>query len=179
MNRKNAIAAGKVILLFVIAVILQTVIVSQISVLGVTADLFLIFTIVIAMSKGSLHGAIFGFVAGVLADVAFMQPLGIRALIYVLAGYLVGMVVVRFGSVGPWVVFLVCIGASFCSQIVFGIFQFVLGPRAGFMTILGLQILPEAVLDGLIAIPIYVLLIHLRILPEPRKQPPVGKAASE
>jgi cell shape-determining protein MreD len=108
-----------------------------------------------------------------------MQPLGIRALIYVLAGYLVGVVVVRFGSVGPWVVFLLCIATSFCTQLVFGIFQFVLGPRAGFMTILGLQILPEAILDGLIAIPVYVLLIHLRILPEPRKQPAVGKVAGE
>jgi hypothetical protein len=97
----------------------------------------------------------------------------------VLTGYFVGMVVLRLGSLGPWVVFLMSIGASFCSQLAFGIFQFVLGPRAGFLTIVGLQILPEAVLDGLIAIPLYVLLVRLGILPEPRKQPVAAKAVSE
>jgi rod shape-determining protein MreD len=179
VNRKSLIAVGKVVLLLVIGALLQTLIVSRVSVLGVTADLFLIFTVVIAMSKGSLYGAISGFVAGLLADIAFMQPLGIRCLIYVLVGYFAGMLVLRFGSVGPWAVFLMSIGASFSAQIVFGIFQFIFGPRGGFGTILGLQILPEAILDGLVAIPVYVLLIHLRILPEPHKQPAAGKAATE
>lgn len=179
MNRQGFIRAGKVVLLFVILAALQTLVVSRISVLGVTADLFLIFTIVIAMSRGSTYGAVFGFVAGVLADVAFMQPLGVRALIYVLTGYFIGTVVLKLGSIGPWTVFLMSIGASFSAQLVYSVFQFIVGPRAGLMTILGLQILPEAVLDGLIAIPVYVLLIHLRLIPAPRKQTAVGKAAPE
>jgi rod shape-determining protein MreD len=179
VNRRSLIALGKVALLVAVAVVLQTMLISRVSVLGVTADLFLILTIVLAMGRGSMAGAAFGFVAGVVADVAYMQPLGIRALVYVLTGYFVGMVVLRLGSLGPWVVFLMSIGASFCSQLAFGIFQFVLGPRAGFLTIVGLQILPEAVLDGLIAIPLYVLLVRLGILPEPRKQPVAAKAVSE
>ncbi len=158
MNRRNLIVLGKALLLFVVAIALQTLIVSQVSVLGVTADLFLILTIVIAIGRGSLTGPLFGFAAGLMADIAFMQPLGVRALVYVIAGYFVGMVVVRFGSVGPWAVFLVAIGASFSAQLVFGIFQFILGPRAGFFTMLGIQMLPEAILDGLMAVPIFVLL---------------------
>jgi rod shape-determining protein MreD len=180
LTRKQLIAVGKVALLFVVAVILQTVLVSRISVLGVTADLFLIFTVVIGMSRGSMDGAIFGFLAGVAADIAFMQPLGIRSLVYVLVGYLVGMVVVRFGTVGPWAVFLVALGASFSEQLLYSLVQFVMGPRAGFFTILGSQILPEAILDALVAIPVYVLLIRLRVIPVPRTvEPAIGKGGSE
>ena len=45
---------GKALLLLVVAVALQTLIVSRVSVLGVTADLFLVFTVVVAMGRASL-----------------------------------------------------------------------------------------------------------------------------
>ena len=179
MGRKQLIAAGKMVLLLVLAILLQVLLVSRVSVLGVTADLFLILTVVVAISRGSMEGAIFGFVAGVIADVAFLQPLGIRALVYVLAGYLVGMVAVRFGTVNPWGVFLVAGGASFLAQFVFGLFQYVIGPRAGFFTMLGVQIVPEAILDALVTVPIYVLLVRLRIVPLPRVEPATGRGGTE
>ncbi len=162
------------------AVLLQTLLVSRISVLGVTADLFLIFTVVIGISRGSLDGAIFGFIAGLAADTAFMQPLGIRSFIYVLVGYFVGTVVVRFGTLGPWAVFLMGLGSSFAAQVLYGLFQFIMGPRAGFFDILGVQILPEAVLDALVAVPVYVLLLRLRVIPVPRApEPAVGKGTPQ
>jgi rod shape-determining protein MreD len=165
MGRRRLISVGKAILLLVVAIALQTLLISRISVLGVSADLFLVFTVVVAISLGSMEGAIFGFFAGVVADVAFLQPLGVRALVYVLAGYLVGMVVSRFGSVNPWGAFLVAGGASLFAQLLFGLFQYVMGPRAGFLTMVGTQILPETVLDALVAVPVYVLLVRLRVLP--------------
>ena len=165
MTRRRLIAVGKMVLLVVIAIALQTLLISRVSILGVTADLFLVFTVVVALCRGSMHGAVFGFVAGVVADVAFIQPLGVRALVYVLAGYFVGMLVSRFGSVNPWGVFLIAGGASLFAQLLFGLFQFMMGPRAGFLTMFLTQILPEAVLDALVTVPIYVLVVRLRILP--------------
>jgi rod shape-determining protein MreD len=165
MGRKQLIAAGKVVLLLVFAVILQTVLLSHIRVLGVTADLFLILTVVVAVSRGSLEGAVFGFFAGLVADIAYYQPLGVRALIYVLAGYFVGMFVARFGTVSPWSVALLAGVTSFLAQFVFGVFQFMMGPRAALLTMIGTQMLPEAVIDGLITAPLYVFLVRVRLLP--------------
>ena len=179
MGRKQLIVAGKAILLLVIAVILQTLVVSRVSVLGVTADLFLILTVVVAISRGSMEGAIFGFVVGVVADVAFLQPLGIRALIYVLAGYLAGMVAARSATVSAWAVFLLALGAAFLSQFVFGLFQYVIGPRAGFFTMLGIQMLPGAILDALVTVPVYVLLVRLRIVALPRIEPAAGRSGAQ
>jgi hypothetical protein len=47
-----------------------------------------------------------------------------------------------------------------------------MGPRSGFITIVGTQMLPEAVLDGLFTAPLYVLLTHIRLLPAPRPDGP-------
>jgi rod shape-determining protein MreD len=163
--RGELLVIGKVLLVLVIAVVLQTVLLSQISILGVTADLFLILTVVVAVSRGSLEGAVFGFFAGLVADIAYYQPLGVRAFIYVLAGYFVGLFVARFGTVSPWSVALLAGITSFLAQFLFGLFQYVMGPRAGFLSMIGTQMLPEAVLDGLIAAPLYVFLVRTRLLP--------------
>ena len=167
MERREFIIVGKVVLLLAFAVLLQTVLISQISILGVTADLFLILTVIVSVSRGSLQVAVFGFVAGLIADVAYFAPLGVRALIYVLAGYFVGMFVARFGTVSPWSVALLAGVTSFLYQLLLGIFQYVMGPRGGFFTMIGVQMLPEAVLDGLVTAPLYVLLMRTRLLPPP------------
>ena len=168
MGRKELVVVGKILLLLVFAVFLQTVLISHINILGVTADLFLILTVIVAVSRGSLEGAVFGFFAGLVADIAYFQPLGVRAFIYVLAGYFVGMFVARFGTVSPWSVALLAGVTSFLAQFLFGVFQYVMGPRGGFFTMIGTQMLPEAVLDGLITAPLYVLLVRTRLLPAPR-----------
>jgi rod shape-determining protein MreD len=167
MGRKELFGVGRVALLVVFAVVLQTVLISHVSVLGVTADLFLILTIVVAVSRGSLQGAVFGFIVGLIADVAYFQPLGVRSLIYVLVGYFVGMFVVRFCTVSPWSVALLAGVSSFLAQFLFGLFQYVMGPRGGFFTMIGIQMLPEAVLDGLVTAPLYVFLVRVRLLPAP------------
>lgn len=161
-------AIGKAGLLVVIAVALQVLVVSRVSVLGVTADLFLIFTVVVAIGRGSMYGALFGFLAGVVADTAFMETLGLRSLIYVLTGYFVGMVVARSGTVNPWGVLLVAGAASFLSQFLYSLAQYAMGPRAGFFTMLATQVLPETVLDALVTVPVYLVLVRLRVIPAPR-----------
>jgi rod shape-determining protein MreD len=171
---RQLIAIAKALALIVVAVALQILVFSRVSVLGVTADLFLILTVIVAIGRDSAQGATFGFIAGIVADIAYFQPLGVRSLVYVLAGYCVGMVVRRFAAVSPWGVFLIAGGASFVAQVTFGILQYIIGPRAGFLTMLGIQVVPEAILDALIAVPLFVLLVRLRVITPPRLQPAGG-----
>lgn len=175
MLSKRAIAVGKVLLLFVIGVALQVLVVSRVSILGVTADLFLILTVVVAISRGSMEGALCGFFAGLFASVAFFQPLGMHSFIYVLAGYFVGMFVSRLGTVTPWAIFLLAGVTSFASQFLFGLFQYTMGPRADFLTVVAAAMIPQMVLDALITVPVFMLLVRLRVIPAPLTQfTPVG-----
>jgi rod shape-determining protein MreD len=175
VRRAQAVAVGKVVLLFFIGALLQTLIISRVRVLGVGADLFLIMTVIVAVVRGPVWGSVFGFVVGVASDITYLQPLGVRSLVYVVTGYVVGMLAARFGAESLWIVMLYAGGASVAVQVVFGLFEYVMGPRDGLFTLLGVQLLPEAVLDALVAVPVYLLLLRLRLLLPPRSEP-VGAA---
>jgi rod shape-determining protein MreD len=175
VSRAQALAVGKVLLLFVIGALLQTLIISRVRVLGVGADLFLIMTVIVAVVRGSMWGAIFGFVAGLAADITYLQPLGVRSLVYVVTGYVLGMLVARFGAESLWMILLYAGAASAAVQVVFGLFEYVMGPRDGLFTVMGVQLLPEVVLDALVAVPVYVLLLRLRVL-VPSRGEPLGAA---
>jgi len=179
MGRRQLIVLGRLLLLFVMAVALQVLIVSRVSILGVTADLFLILTVIIAIGRGSMEGALFGFFAGLFAGIAFYEPLGVHCFIYTLVGYFVGMFVARVGSVTPWVVLFIAGVSSFSSQFLFGLYQYMVGPRSAFFTIVAIQILPQMVLDALITVPIFMLFVKLRLIPAPATQLTSVRSAGE
>lgn len=168
MDHSRLIALGKGAAVVLIAIALQVLVVSQVTVLGLSIDLFVIFTVIVAASWGPLTGSVFGFAAGIAADVAYRQPLGMRALVYVLIGYALGVLAGRFKAVRPRTVFLYTLGCSFVAQIIQGIFSYLMGPRGGFFTMLGLQMIPGAALDALFAVPVFVLLVKLRLVPVPK-----------
>jgi rod shape-determining protein MreD len=163
--------AGKAALLTIIAVALQTLVFSHVTVLGMTVDVFVVFTVMVAVSWGSLAGTVFGFAAGIAADVAYLEPLGMRAFAYVLVGYIVGAVARRLRGTTLWTVFLYVLASSFVSKLILGGIAFTTGPREGFFTMLGLQMIPGAVLDALVAVPIFILLVRLRVVSRPRPEP--------
>jgi rod shape-determining protein MreD len=179
MMQKQLVWVGKAALLFVIAVILQTLLVSRISVLGVTADLFLVLTVLVGLGVGSLQGAVFGFLAGLVHDTIYFQPLGTHALIFVLVGYFVGMFLARFGTINPWAIFILTGVSSFAAQLAFGLFQFAMGPRSAFFTVVGAQMIPEALFDALIAVPICMLLVRVKILTLPGADQKQARSVSE
>lgn len=170
MDQTRLIAIGKAAAVILIAVALQVLLVSQVTVLGLSIDLFVIFTVIVASSWGPLMGAVFGFAAGIAADTAYRAPLGMRSLVYVIVGYVLGVLAARFRAPGPRTVFLYTLGSSFTAKIVLGLFSFLMGPRSGFFKMLGLQMIPGAALDALFAIPVFVLLVKLKLVPGPRAE---------
>jgi rod shape-determining protein MreD len=158
-------SAARLALVLLLVLGLQTVIASRVSVLGVTADVFLIVVVMVGLQRGSVTGAVFGFCAGLVADMIFLEPLGLRTLIYLVAGYMAGRYPEAAGPPGVWVVMLMTALVSLLSQTVYGIFQFLTGPQAAFFTMLRVQILPAALLDGLLSAPMYLGLTRLRLLP--------------
>jgi rod shape-determining protein MreD len=168
VEQTRLIAIGKAAAVILIAMALQVLLVSHVTVLGLGIDLFVIFTVIVAASWGPTAGAVFGFAAGIAADTAYRAPLGMRSLVYVLVGYILGVLAGRFRGAGPRTIFLYTLGSSFASQIVLGLFAYLMGPRSGFFKMVGLQMIPGAALDALFAIPVFVLLVKLKLVPVPR-----------
>jgi rod shape-determining protein MreD len=160
--------------LLLLAIALQAVFTSRFTVLGVTADVFLIFPVLVGMSRGSLVGAVFGFVSGLLADVIFMDPIGLRTLIYLLVGYLSGRYAEWMPPYSAWVVVALTAVATLLGQSTYAIFQFITGNKAPFLSMIWRQVLPAAAVNGLLVAPLYLGLARLKLVsrlePGPRRE---------
>jgi len=173
LDRERLIKWGRLALLLVLAIVLQTVAASQLSILGVTADVFVIVVVLVAVGYGSMTGLIFGFLAGLTADVVFLDPIGMRTFMYLMIGYWVGRYVEEFGLGSAWVVVLLAGMVSLSAQTMYGVLQIVTGSEGSFLTMLVSQILPAALLDGLLSAPLYLGLIRLRLLLQPQPAGPM------
>jgi rod shape-determining protein MreD len=165
---ERLLLAGRLALVLLAAVALQTVLSARLTVLGVTPDFFVILVVLVALDRGSLTGAVFGFAAGLVADIVFLDPLGWRAFIFLLAGYAVGRYSEEIGVVNAWLIIVGTAGVSLASQALYGLFQFLMGPSPDFLTMVRVQMIPAALLDGLVAAPLAMALTRLHVL---RRQP--------
>lgn len=173
MERSRWIAVARVLGLIIVAVALQTLVFSHVTVLRITVDVFVIFTVIVAASWGPLAGCIFGFAAGIAADVAYLDPLGLHALVYSVVGYVLGVLAARLRVTRPRTILLYTLGSSFSAKLVLGLIAFLMGPGEGFFTMLGTEMIPGAVLDALVAVPVFLLLVKIRVIAMMRAE--VGK----
>jgi rod shape-determining protein MreD len=87
-------AAVKAAGLLFLAVLVQVSILGGYAPLGGSADLLLVVLLSIALLRGSTFGAIAGFGAGFLVDVANLGTLGFTSLLLTVAGFWIG----RYGE---------------------------------------------------------------------------------
>ena len=121
------IDALKAAALLFVAVLAQVSILGGYSPLGGSADLLLVVLLSIALLRGSVFGAVAGFGAGLLLDVANLSTLGFTSLLLTIAGFWIG----RYGETtardrfhAPYLsVLVVTLLYAFCALVL----RFVLG----------------------------------------------------
>ena len=88
------LAVAKAAALFFFVTVIQVTIVSSIGILGGSPDLVLVTLVAVALTQGSIFGAVTGFWVGLLLDVARLGTLGFTSLLLTLAGFWIG----RYGE---------------------------------------------------------------------------------
>ncbi len=76
------------------AAIVQVSVLASVPIGGGTADVLLVSLVAVALQRGSIAGAVAGFVAGLLVDVATLGTMGVTSLLLTVAGYWAG----RYGE---------------------------------------------------------------------------------
>jgi rod shape-determining protein MreD len=141
--------------LVIAVVVLQLAVVTQITVLDASADLMPLVAMSIGLLAGPIAGATVGFLLGLVADMALLQTLGVTSLLLIAVGYLAG----RYRElrdathklVPPIAGFLATLGFDVC----FSLVQFLLGVDSSVSSLVIREIALSAVLNGLIAVPVF------------------------
>jgi rod shape-determining protein MreD len=128
----------------------QSSVVPLLSVGGVTPDLPLILTVLLALRRGPETGCLAGFVVGLLQDVAGGGLIGVQAVTKALAGFAVGMLVGRLWVNSP----LVLVPGLVVLTLVEGVARFLLLQLfhypAAFGELMLHVVLPQALYNGVV-----------------------------
>jgi rod shape-determining protein MreD len=139
------------------ACMLQLLIVSQISILGVSADVTPLVVVAAGFLCGSLPGAVFGFAVGLFIDLAFVQVLGVSSLLFTLIGYGAGRLRELRAPAAPLTPLALGAGATALALTGYGAIEFMLGVNTPVSYALAGVIVETTLLNSLIAVPVYAL----------------------
>jgi rod shape-determining protein MreD len=170
----------RLVLLGIVAVLVQITAISQISLLGVSADLTPLIVASVGLLAGSIPGAIMGFGMGLFVDTALVQTLGVDSLLLTGIGYGAGRLHEVRDPSHTLVPIAVGAAATAISQIGFSLIQFLLGVDAPVSWLLLREILFTIAVNTVIALPVYALVRRLvaGALPEDPRRRRARRAAS-
>jgi rod shape-determining protein MreD len=152
--------------------IAQLVVVSQISIVGVTADLSPLVVACVGFLCGAVTGSVYGFVIGLLLDLALVQTLGISSLLFTVIGYVAGRL--RELPAGDAAIAPIVLGgvATALALVGYGAIEFTLGVNTPVSVNLLGTVVESTLLNSLIALPVYAVVRRCLIaaLPEDRRR---------
>ena len=150
-------AVLRALLVVFVAAMLQTVIVSSLVVGGGTPDVLLVVVVALALVRGAVPGAVFGFTGGLVVDVVTLDTMGITSLVLTLAGFWAG----RYGETtgrdrrfAP----VIAVGTITVLAGLFGfVLHYLLGEEVVARHALVTALLPAFLLNIALALPIHAL----------------------
>jgi rod shape-determining protein MreD len=170
----GAADAGKTALAVFVAALLQVTIVASMEPLGGTPDLLLVTLVALALLRGPIVGASAGFFGGLVVDTMTLDTLGFTSLLLTVAGYWIG----RYGETtgrGRAHAPLLSVAVATVLYAVGGlILHFMLGDPASARVTLVDSLLPELVLNLLLAFPVFALCRRLFVPSEARPEVEFG-----
>lgn len=169
----TAAIAIRLALLALAGIVVQAAAISQFRVFGVPPDMSPLIVMAVGLLLGSVPGALFGFAAGLLLDMALLQDLGLSSLLLVVVGYAAG----RLRELRDPAHGLVPMAAGAVAAAVFSIgyaiMQFLLGTDVPISVLLIRDVMLGILLGTLLALPIHSLVrrVLLPFLPDdPRRR---------
>jgi rod shape-determining protein MreD len=164
---------ARIALISVALVFFQTGVVSEVPVLGVSADLSPLLVAFVGLMCGSTLGALAGFAVGLLVDLALVQTLGVTSLIFTLIGYWSGRLRELRDPQAALAPLLVGAAAACASMVGYSLVEFLLGVDAPVSLDLVRQIVVGTFIGAIVSLPTWAIVKRAleRGLPEdPRRR---------
>ncbi|HJR94740.1 MAG TPA: rod shape-determining protein MreD [Gaiellaceae bacterium] len=144
-----------------VAALLQVVIVSSLVIAGGAPDLLLVVVVALGLLRGSVPGAVLGFVGGLVVDLVTLGTLGVTSLILTLAGFWAGRYAETTGRdrrLAP----LIAVGTITVLAGAFGyLLHYLLDAEVVAGNVLVTALVPAFFLNLALALPVYALVRRL------------------
>ena len=152
MSASEALRAFAVVF---VAAMLQIVIVSSLLIGGGAPDFLLVVVVALGLLRGSVPGAVSGFLGGLVVDIVTLDTLGISSLVLTLVGFWAGRYAETTGRdrrLAP----LIAVGSITLLAAAFGlVLHYLLGEEVVVRHVLVTALAPTFVLNLVLALPVY------------------------
>ncbi|MFN8025911.1 MAG: rod shape-determining protein MreD [Acidimicrobiia bacterium] len=153
-------------LLILVAVVLQTTLLTHFDLFDATPGLCLLCVLAVAFEDGPESGALFGFAMGLALDLFLITPLGLSALSFALTGYAVGAFQSSIVRSTPWLYPMIGGLGGLFGGFVFIVVGGIVG-QEGLLSMHGVQIVVvSAVWDAILAPLVFPVVRRIARLPE-------------
>ena len=156
-NRDVAVEVGRLAVMLLLTVVLQTTIASHIRVLGACPDFALLAVVAVGLLRGAEIGSLFGFVVGVGVAISLFGPLGLASLVFVVVGYFSGRYAETADVTSGWTPVLAVLVGTVVAQVLAIVLQFLLDREMPIGFVFTRVLLPSLALNALLAAPVYLL----------------------
>jgi rod shape-determining protein MreD len=151
----SASAIARACAVVLVAALLQVVLVSSLLVDGGAPDLLLVVVVALGLARGSVAGAVFGFLGGLVLDTITLDTLGLSSLVLTLVGFWAGRyaeTTARDRRLAP----LLAVGSITVLAALFGVvLHYLLGEDVVVRNALVTTLAPAFVLNLVLALPVY------------------------
>lgn len=151
---------AKIAVLLWVAAVAQVSVFSQIDVFGAAPDLLLVTLVAVSLLRGSVAGALGGFLAGLIVDTASLGALGLTSLVLTLAGFWIGRYGETTGRDRAHAPYLSIAIVTVVYEVGLLVVHFVLGESAPAGAVFA-SLLPAVILNLIVTGPIYALVRRL------------------
>jgi rod shape-determining protein MreD len=141
-----------------LTVLLQLAFFSRVPMLGSVANVIPVVLVALGLLGGAVTGAVCGFVAGLLVDVMIGGTLGVTSLALMSAGYAAGRWREGYDIVSSLVPPLLTGALTGVAALAYGAMQLTLGIDAQISALVLREVIIQALLGALLAVPVYPLI---------------------
>ena len=148
-------------LIILFNLILQSTLFRWVEIYGVVPNTALILVISFAVYRGRDKGAITGFFIGILQDIIFGRTIGLNALIFMVIGYLIGLMDQKIFKDNLLIPFILTALTTVFYEMINLLLIFLLGYRIELLSIIKKMLVIEVIYNSIASLVIYYFISKL------------------
>ena len=161
MNKSKGKRIAVEVITVILAYVLQCTVLKSISLASISPNILIVVVVTFALMHGQTEGMVTGFFMGLLIDIQFGDVIGIYAFIYLLIGFLCGLLKPHYTKDNIKLPMLIITLSEAAYGISICILMFVLRSEFHFFYYLTHNIIPELVYTVVAAVPVYLLILYI------------------